>query len=446
MKEFIRLHIKGTITEIFRTATSKQRLKVHLGTPLYKNALFLIMKSGSGAILGFIFWVVVARFYSTSEVGVASALISAMGLLTMLSLLGVNLGLIRFLPGEQDRKGMINSSLTIVGAFSLLLAGIFILGLPFWSPALLFLQENVWLIFYFVIFVTASSLYRIQTSVFIALRFTEAIFIRNLLWMGFKIALVIALTSWGVLGIFNSWGIALWIAVIISIRFIRKVQPDYRPLPTIKKSVLNHMMRFSAGNYVADMLSAAPTYMLPLLVLGALGAELNAYFYIAFAIANLLFSIPVAVNASLFAEGSYAPEKLRANAIRATKFMLLILIPAIIAVLLLGDKILLLFGVKYSQNALEVLQVLSISSIPYALIELYIVVKRIQLVIKPIIYTCAFRAVLIPATCYALIQSVGLAGVGIGWTLGQGMVAIIVGVIMARELFSRKRSTSQAKL
>src|SRR4030067_2560894 len=101
-----------------------------------------MITAGVTSILGFVFWIIVARFYSPSEVGLATALISAVGLLGIFSQLGFQFGLVRYLPGENDKKGMINSSLTIVGLFSLLLVMIFVAGLGFWSPALLFIQKD----------------------------------------------------------------------------------------------------------------------------------------------------------------------------------------------------------------------------------------------------------------------------------------------------------------
>jgi len=42
-----------------------------------------LTSAGSG-----FFWLIAARFYSTADIGLASAIISAMGLISMLSLLG----------------------------------------------------------------------------------------------------------------------------------------------------------------------------------------------------------------------------------------------------------------------------------------------------------------------------------------------------------------------
>ena len=53
---------------------------------------------------------------------------------------------------------------------------------------------------------------------------------------------------------------------------------------------------------------AAPNLILPIMVLNVLGAEQAAYYYIAYAIAALLFMIPGAISTSLFVEGSHGEE------------------------------------------------------------------------------------------------------------------------------------------
>jgi len=61
-----------------------------------------VLSTGSG----FFFWIFAARLYAPEDVGLGSALISAlisaMGLLCMLSMLGFNIGLIRYIPGAPN--------------------------------------------------------------------------------------------------------------------------------------------------------------------------------------------------------------------------------------------------------------------------------------------------------------------------------------------------------
>ena len=377
---------------------------------------------------------VVARSYSASEVGLASALISAIGLLSLFSMLGLNIGLIRFLPRERDKTGMVNSCLTITGAGSIVLAMIFIVGIPLWSPALLFLRENMGFILAFILFTVATSLGAIQSQAFIALRSAQFSFIQRITASVLRFPIVLVLISLGAFGIFSSWGIAVWIALIVGSFLLIRVCPRYRPIPTIKRQVVNKMTHFSLGNYVAETARMSPNYLLPLLVVNILGAELNAYFYIALSIFSLLTMISYSITTSLFAEGSNEPDKLRGNTVRAIKLTFLLIIPAIIVVFLLGDKILLLFGREYSENAFNMLRLLSLSAIPLALNNLYVAVKRVELKVKPVIYTYSSVAILILVISYMLMSRLSLVGVAIGFLLGQGIVALVISLMLIKRI------------
>ena len=65
--------------------------------PMYRNSIYIILNSLSSAGLGFIFWIFAARLFSTSDVGVAAALISTMTLLVQLSRFGLDESMIRYI-------------------------------------------------------------------------------------------------------------------------------------------------------------------------------------------------------------------------------------------------------------------------------------------------------------------------------------------------------------
>ena len=82
--------------------------------PLYKNSIFLIASTFLGAGTGFVFWIVAARLYSTEDFGLASAIISAANLIAVLSILGFNVTLVRFIPQTERKSDLINTCMTVV--------------------------------------------------------------------------------------------------------------------------------------------------------------------------------------------------------------------------------------------------------------------------------------------------------------------------------------------
>ena len=158
-----------------------------------------------------------------------------------------------------------------------------------------------------------------------------------------------------------------------------------------------------------------------------LGAEQNAYFFIAWAISGLLLVIPSATLHSLLAECSYG-EDLKFNVLRAVKFIYLLLLPAIIFIFLFGNYLLLIFGKQYAENSLEVLRILSLASIPYSINALYASIKRIKKEIKSLIYLYAGISIITIVAGYLLMWKMRIIGVGVAWVLANGLVAIFIGL------------------
>ena len=204
------------------------------------------------------------------------------------------------------------------------------------------------------------------------------------------------------------------------------------------------MIHFSLGNYIAELLWFAPLMLFPLMVINILGAETNAYFYIAWVIAQMLFAIPMAVSYSLFAEGSHEESLLQSNTIKSVGLCLLILIPAIVVLLVLGDKLLLFFGRSYSESGATLLRILALSAIPVSINCICLSVMRVKKNTKGVMLVSAFTASLALGSGYILMTKVGLSGVGVGWIAAQTLVAIIV-VLLLSHRHHRPTSASSAQ-
>ena len=70
-----------------------------------QNSVALILAKVATMGLGFLFWLVAARLFAPSDVGLASGAVSAMMLITQLALFGRGLGGHLALPVAQGRPG-----------------------------------------------------------------------------------------------------------------------------------------------------------------------------------------------------------------------------------------------------------------------------------------------------------------------------------------------------
>jgi O-antigen/teichoic acid export membrane protein len=323
---------------------NRKELKYRLNDPLFKNAIHLIATTVATAALGFVFWMVVTRCYASEEVGLASTIISAMNLLAMLSLLGFNVALIRFLPNANEKKDTINSCFTLSLIAALVISAIFLSGLRFWSPKLIFLKQHLLFAALFIAFTGVWVATTLLNSIFISNRMSKYVLLKESIFGASKIPIPIFLVSFGAFGVFFAWGIGSVVAFIVGVIFLFRIIPAYKPAMVVKRAVVNDMFHFSFWNYVANFFNMAPAFILPIMITNVLSPDITAYFYISWMIAVLLFAIPRQASESLFAEGSNIEEKVAENVRKSVKFIVLLLIPAIIFILIFGDKFLLLFG------------------------------------------------------------------------------------------------------
>ena len=186
------------------------------------------------------------------------------------------------------------------------------------------------------------------------------------------------------------------------------------------------MLHFSFANYMGALFWSAPVMVLPIMVVNLLGAELNAYFYIAWSVSSVLTMVPTAASTSLFVEGSHEEDKLRPNVWRSLKMVSIILVPAVILVLAFADKLLLLFGNVYSENATTLLRILTISALPLAVNLVYLGIKRVEKKLKVIVGLSVFSAVATLGLSYLLLPRMGIDGVGIAWLVSQGAIALVI--------------------
>lgn len=394
--------------------------------PLFKNSYFIILSTYINTILGFVFWIIVARYYSPTDVGLATIIFSGSSLVISLSNLGLNYGLIGYLSNEKNKSTMINSSLTLSTILTFILSTIFILGIEIWAPSLSIIKENFIYILYFLIFTIIFNVFTLQNYVFIALREAKISLIQNVLLNVVKLIIPLFLISFGVFGILSSWFLGYIISFSFGAVVLGRFVYKYRPVPTLNFAPIKKMIIFSFGNNISGILGSLPIQILPLMISNILSVSDVAYFYIAYSISNVVLMIGAAITTSLFTEGSYETLNLRNNVIKSSKLIIVFLVPSIVLLIVFGREILLLFGQEYSKNAYNLLWLLSISSIPNAIFQVYATIMRIKKDIMPIINLTVLMALLSITLSYILLNTMGLNGVGFAWIISWTILMIII--------------------
>jgi len=386
-----------------------------------------MLTSVSSAGFGSIFWILAAKLYPAEDVGIATALISSMGLMVLLSRLGLDFSMVRFFP-QSDKGRIFGTSAIITTAIAVLLGALFITGVNIFSPELQLLRWPPYALL-FIIFIAANSLTAMSCTSFVAVRKAGFKFIQSLI-VGSRIFFLILLMALGALGIFGAVGVSLILALVSAIFLLAR--SGIRPQLVIDRGFLNDAFHFSAGNYFAGLFIAAPTMILPIMVLNILGAEQAAYYFIAYAIAALLFMIPNAVGMSMFVEGSHG-EVMGKIVKRSLLAVLLLLVPAAVLLYMLGGWLMGLVGPDYAAGGLGVLRMMIAASFFVALNVMFFSIKRIQQDMGSLLLLSGLIFTLLVGSGYVFMHMFGVVGVGYAWMLSHGIGGVIVGVLLLKE-------------
>jgi O-antigen/teichoic acid export membrane protein len=410
----------------------KKLINKIMNDSLYRNSIYLMLSTAVMSVLGFLFWMISARLFTAEEVGLATTMISVVSLTTF-SLLGLNSGLIRYLPKSERKNDKINTCLTLVAVVTIIVSAAFIIGISKFSPRLLFIKDSVILSGLFIISMVFGSFGSLIESLFIAYRNTKYTLLKNTIFSVLKTVFPFALVTLGVWGIFGSWLIGTIAGVGVGF-FVLIKKFDYQPKLVFHDSIIRRIGKYSFSNYVAGFIGSLPALLLPLMITNSIHPEITAYYYMAMMVANALFVIPQATSNSLFAEGSHDEKSLKHHIRKSAKIISLLIIPAIIIIIFFGRYVLLLLGKDYSSEGYMFLNILAVSGIFVAINNVFGSLFRVKHRIKGLIIISVISSVSILGLSWLWMDK-GLTGIGLAWLIGSAITSASYFVI---NLFKKK--------
>lgn len=389
---------------------------------LYSNSIFLILSTAVMAVLGFFSWIIIARFFNPHQIGLATTLISVTSLLANLSLMGLNVGMIRYLPSSKNKNEQISTSILIVIIISILAAIIYLLGLNIFSPKLIFIKNNFIFIILFILFSIVFSLDLMMESIFIAFRKSSYVLTKNVCISILKLILPILFITLAFYGIFLAISLGVAVALILSLTILFK-KLNYKFIPKINVDLVKSIAKFSFGNYIAASLTQLPNLILPIIITNQLSPKISAFYYISMMIANFLYVIPSATAESLFAEGSHNVKSMKVQSQRSAKIIFAIATPAMIGIILFGKLILSFFGKEYVLQGYPFLVILTLSTIFLSVTRIFSTILKVNHKINELIISYIVSTIAILFFSYFFIH-LGLVGIGYAWLIGKMLLAV----------------------
>jgi O-antigen/teichoic acid export membrane protein len=411
-----------------RETFASSRIVSHLRHPLFQNGYALIASSGTSAALGFLFWILAARFYTTQIVGLNSALISAMLFLSGVSQLSLNSVLIRFVPqaGTATRRLVIYSYLacTVVAA---VIGLFFTLRLTVWEPALAQINPGASWQLFFILATMLWCIFTLQDSVLAGLRQALWVPLENTVFAVVKLVLVIGLAgSMQSSGIFLAWNIAV-LVVLLPVNWLifkrlipRHVRNTEGRTVRLSPRVIG---KFAGGNYLGNLFFLASTALLPVMVTALAGPRANAYFYPPWMIVTSLQLIALNMAISFTVEATLDQTQLNHYGWRILVQTARLVVPLVIIIFVCAPLILQLFGSAYAEEGTALLRWLLLGALPNIVTAWFIGMSRVRNHPRSIVLVQGSFSVLMLSLSFLLLTRMGITGIGLAWFISQTVIA-----------------------
>jgi len=389
----------------------------------------------STSVLGMVFWVGAAHFYSSEQLGEDAALVSAMVLLSSLSQLNLNMGIARLLPQVSRRPAAaVLSVYAVTAAVAVALTSCFLAIVPRLSEGLAFLGEDRLLQVALVTAVVLWNVFSLQDAVLTSARRAYAVPVENGVFGLLKIGLMFWLAhSFDGHGIFFAWVLAMALVVLpVNTVIFGRVLPALRRaggrpgatvLPLADRA---RVAKYLATDYAAALLSQGSTALLPVLVIGVLGRSASAYFYMAFLIAAAVGALAQSLSTSLIVEGAHDESNLTELTRRSVRRYIRFVAPGVIVLAVAAPLVLRPFGADYVDEGSTLLRLLLVGTVPQAVVCLYLAVERVRARVSRVLVVEALSVVATIVGAVAGMRWFGLAGVGIAFLVCQSALAILV--------------------
>ncbi|NHC25443.1 phosphotransferase [Nocardioides sp. IC4_145] len=407
------------------------RLADRLGHPLLRNGYALVLNSGASAVLGMAFWVLAARRFPVEEVGIGSALVAALALLSTLAQLDLANVLARFLPtAGRHSDRMILACLLAAAAAAAVLGSLFVAGARWWAPSLPLGTGDPRLDAWFVVALVLWTLFVLQDGALSGLRRSDWVLVKNAALGALRLlALLVPAVAVASSGVFVAWTVpVVAVLVVLGVLLARQLVPRHvaRTASAAQPATARQVARFACLDYVVALVSTGVTSALPLLVLEVSGAATAAYFTLAWSISYSLYLVSRSMATSLLVEGAGDTARLDEYSWRALVHTISILAPLVAATVLLAPLLMRLFGAEYADGGTTVLRLLALSTLPTAVVVVYTAVERVRRRMRRLLLvTVAVHATAL-ALIWVLLRTSGLAGLGLAWLGTQSVAAVLL--------------------
>ncbi|GLV59240.1 hypothetical protein KDH_60670 [Dictyobacter sp. S3.2.2.5] len=395
------------------------------------NASSLIGATAITSGLGFIYWWIAARQFPPEAIGMASASISAVMLLGTMSMFGLGTLLITELPRNPREAGSIMSTaLLVVGLLGTLVGGVFALIASHSSAGFQPLGASPIDTLTFAVGVGFFAVTLVLDQALIGLLRGGLQFWRNTIFAILKLAALLVAYLWPShqpgMKIYATWMVSSGLSLaLFAVNVVLKKNwrsKNYWP----RWQILRKLGLPAIQHHMLNLTLLAPTQLLPIVVTFMLSARMNAWFYVAWMIASVLFIVPGALTTVLHAINAAQQTTLARKARVTIGIALLVALLANLVILIGAQQILGIFGKEYANEAAWCLRILALTAFPLTIKNHYISICRIQDRIMTAMIAMIPGGLLELGAAALGAYTYGLLGLSLGWVLAIGVESVFM--------------------
>ena len=406
---------------------------------VHRDGLALVLSSGLTSAVGLLYWVLAARLFTPTEVGINSVALSTMMLLGGLAHLNLTQALLRFVPVAGPRTRRLVVSCYGVAATVAALVGLgYAVGAPRWAPEMVDAVGHGPLLVFFAVATPLWAVSTMQDYLLTGLQRAAVVPVENLVFAVLKIVLLAAAAWWAVAGgIAASWVLATALVVlVVNVWLLVRVIPQRTDGAMAGPVRFAPVARFVRSDYAGATLWQLAIYGLPALVLARLGAAEAAVYGMVWTITMALYLVPSGMAQSMIAHTADDPTRADAARRAVVRRSLVLVAPAAVVLAVGAYPVLWLFGEHYAERGSWALALAALSAIPQVVTASTVAQARVQQRMRLLVAVPGATALAVLTCAWLLMPLLGITGVALSWLLVQLATAA---VLTLRELFVSAR-------
>jgi O-antigen/teichoic acid export membrane protein len=425
-----------------------ERLRsTEMGAAIVSNASALASTTAVTSLLGVVYWFVAARRFTPASVGLATAAIAGMTLVSTFA----SLGLDTFVLGEVSKhptraRPLIVAALICAGVAGLALGLGYALIAPVVSHELRPLSSTPFNATLFVGGTALVTVWMVLDQALVGQLRGSLQLWRNIVF-GVSKLIILVIVSFGVarrsgMSIYASWILGSLVSMFAlsfyAVEWLRGLARDVRRGEFPLAHLLREVGQKVRGHQVLNAALKIPIQALPLMVVGLVGTRANAGFYVAWLIMNFGLVLPGALASVLYAVSS-ADVAGFASRIRLTLSLSFAICVVVMLVLIPGAHLMLsVFGASYAASATATLQLLALSAFPATIKNHYVAVARVRGRISRALPLLWFGAALEFGFAAVGANIGGLTGLTAGWVIAITIESLLMAPSVFRAALVRE--------